>query len=66
MRLNLKLGQGNHRLESASAAKSNYSRASRAGLNNNNGNSQQINETEQILFTEHNLETKNGEEEPQL
>ena len=60
--LNLKLGQGSHRLESA--VKSNQSRASRAGQAT--PNSQQIHETEQILFTEHNLETRIGEDEPNL
>ena len=60
MRLNLKLGQHqNHRI--MSGAKSS---ASKPGLMT--PTSQMNLESEQILFTEHNLETRMGEEEPNL
>ena len=59
MRLNLKLGQ-NQRIHSAAK-----STASKPG-SMMSPNSQMHLDSEQILFTEHNLETRMGEEEPNL
>ena len=60
MRLNLKLNNHGHRLSSALKSANNHSRTQMTPQ------SHQHHETEQILFTEHNLDTKNGDEEPNL
>lgn len=59
MRLNLKLGQSNR---VHSAMKSTSSR--QGGVMMTPGSQMHL-ESEQILFTEHNLETRMGEEEPE-